>query len=67
MSAALSTRTVEVTVQDLVDIGFTSSEIEKLAALKGHYPFLEYAESDSQWRRLLFLKWRFEHGDLTRK
>lgn len=66
MSAAMSTRVVELTVQDLLDQGFTTAEISRLATLRDSYPFIEYAESDSQWRRLLFLKWRFQHGDLQR-
>jgi hypothetical protein len=67
MSATLPTRTVEITVEDLIDIGFTQNEIQMLSALRAHYPFIEYAETDSQWRRLLFLKWRYQHGDLKRK
>jgi hypothetical protein len=66
MSATLSARVVEVTVEDLIDIGFTQDEVGKLSVLRAHYPFIEYAESDSQWRRLLFLKWRYQHGDLKR-
>jgi hypothetical protein len=66
MSATLSPRGVELTIEDLIDIGFTQDEIDKLVVLRASYPFIEYAESDSQWRRLLFLKWRYQHGDLQR-
>jgi hypothetical protein len=55
-----------VTVQDLVVLGFTGEQIDKLIALKAAYPFIEYVDSANQWRRLEFLKWRFERGDLQR-
>lgn len=66
-AASLAVRTDEIGVEDLVDAGFTSVEIAKLSALKENYPFIEYVESDNQWRRLLFMKWRYRHGDLVRK
>jgi hypothetical protein len=67
-AAALSAvRTTEIAVADLADAGFTTAQIDRLSALREHYPFIEYVENDSQWRRLMFLKWRFEHGDLKRK
>jgi hypothetical protein len=56
----------EVTVKDLIEIGFTQDQIDMLVVLRAHYPFIEYAETDSQWRRLLFLRWRYQHGDLQR-
>jgi hypothetical protein len=62
----LSTRPGPVTVDDLVADGFTAEQIEKLSALKACYPFVEYVESASHWQHLLFLKWRYDNGDLQR-
>lgn len=56
----------EITVDDLAEAGFASDEIERLRELKQEYPFVEYVDSGRQWQRLLFLKWRYESGDLRR-
>jgi hypothetical protein len=64
--ASLTVRSEYSTVEDLVEAGFSESEIEALSALKAAYPFVEYVDTASQWRRLLFLKWRYQHGDLQR-
>lgn len=63
---ALSTRSVSITVDDLVEVGFTAEQIEKLSALKACYPFVEYVDNANHWQRLLFLKWRYDNGDLQR-
>jgi len=62
----LSARPASITVEDLIDVGFTSEQIEKLSELKACYPFVEYVEYATHWQRLLFLKWRFDNGDLQR-
>ena len=56
----------DVTVEDLLEVGFTTEEIERLIELKAEYPYLEYVDSGRQWQRILFLKWRYEKGDLRR-
>jgi hypothetical protein len=65
-AASLSPRTVEVTAEDLVEAGFTPEQVERLTALKSAYPFIEYVDTAKQWRRLEFLKWRYQQGDLQR-
>lgn len=55
----------EVTAE-LTRAGFSPEEAERLRELKREYPFVEYVDSGRQWQRLLFLKWRYEHGDLKR-
>jgi hypothetical protein len=65
-AASLSPRTTEVTVDDLLEVGFTADQIERLQALKNAYPFIEYVDTAKQWRRLEFLKWRYMQGDLQR-
>jgi hypothetical protein len=55
-----------LTEQDLLDAGFTHEQVERLAALKSAYPFIEYVDTAKQWRRLEFLKWRYKQGDLQR-
>lgn len=57
----------EITVDDLLEVGFASDEIERLRELKHEYPFIEYVDSGRQWQRLLFLKWRYDNGDLRRR
>jgi hypothetical protein len=57
----------EITVDDLLEVGFTPDEIEQLRELKREYPFVEYVDSGRQWQRLQFLKWRYENGDLRRR
>jgi hypothetical protein len=57
----------EVTADDLLQAGFTAEEIERLREVKREYPYVEYVDSGRQWQRLLFLKWRFEFGDLRRR
>jgi hypothetical protein len=53
-------------VAELQELGFTEPQIEKLIALRSQYPFLEWVDTDRQWQRLLFLKWRYNNGDLRR-
>ena len=65
-AASLSPRVVEVTAEDLLEAGFTVEQVERLSALKNAYPFIEYVDTAKQWRRLEFLKWRFQQGDLQR-
>lgn len=66
MTSSLTPRP-EVTVDDLVELGFTEDQIESLMALKACYPFVEYVDTSAQWRRLQFLKWRVAQGDLQRR
>lgn len=67
MSAvSLSSQTIEVTADDLLEAGFTAEQVERLVALKSAYPFIEYVDSAKQWQRLEFLKWRYQQGDLQR-
>jgi hypothetical protein len=65
-AASLSNRMDEVTVEDLLEMGFTTEQVERLTALKSAYPFIEYVDTAKQWRRLEFLKWRYQQGDLQR-
>lgn len=65
-AASLTVRVPEITADDLVDAGFSSSEIQMLSAMRDNYPFIEYVETSGQWRRLMFLKWRYDYGDLQR-
>jgi hypothetical protein len=65
-AVALSSQTIEVTADDLLEAGFTPEQVERLSALKSAYPFIEYVDTAKQWRRLEFLKWRYQQGDLQR-
>lgn len=66
MASSLSPRP-EVTVADLVEQGFTEEQIEALKALRACYPFVEYVDTTTQWKRLQFLKWRVDRGDLQHR
>lgn len=65
-SASLKAPKQSITVEDLANLGFTEEEVLALSALRAAYPFIEYVDTASQWRRLLFLQWRYRHGDLQR-
>lgn len=54
-----------VTIPDLRAAGCSPRQIHRLVLLRDclrYYPHIELFEND-QWRRLLFLKWRFDHGE----
>ncbi len=54
------------TLPELRERGFTDEEMDRLVVLKASYPYIEFVDSEIHWRRLLFLKWRLESGDLHR-
>jgi hypothetical protein len=49
-----------ITTEDLLRLDFSPEQIARLAALRDAYPALEFVSSE-EWRRLVFLKWRYEH------
>jgi hypothetical protein len=53
-----------VTSLQLAEREFTPEQITRLAALRAHYPLLEFVESRSDVDRLSFLKWRYATGRL---
>lgn len=53
-------------IADLIEGGFTDTQIMHMRSLRAAYPFVEYVDSRRQWERLQFLKWRFMEGDLQR-
>ena len=60
-----TTTTIARTVEDLRAVGLTPREIYRLRVLRdclGCYPHLEFFSND-EWRKLLFMKWRYEHGE----
>lgn len=65
-TTSLTVRNELVTVDDLEAQGFSHAEIQALSALRSAYPFIEYVDTSSQWQRLQFLQWRYQHGDLQR-
>jgi hypothetical protein len=66
MTGALVIDVEPSSITELRRVGFTTEQIERLVVLRAQYPFLEWVDTDNQWQRLLFLKWRFQHGDLRR-
>ena len=62
-----TTTTAPTTRHDLAQLGFTSTEIERLSALRAGYDrHREYFESNAEYERLNFLKWRYEQGRTAR-
>jgi hypothetical protein len=56
----MQTTTAVLTIHDLALQGFTPIEIARLQRLKERYhPFREYCESNVEFGRLAFLKWRY--------
>lgn len=61
------TTTGSLTVRDLRAQGFERAEIDRLVALGERYsPYREVCATDLDFERLTFLKWRYEHGYVTR-
>lgn len=65
-SASLRLTKETISIEDLESLGFTADQILALTALRAAYPFVGYVDTASQWQRLLFLQWRYRHGDLQR-
>jgi hypothetical protein len=61
----MQTTTALLTTHDLAAQGFTPAEIARLQRLKERYhPFREYCESNVEFGRLAFLKWRYMQGQV---
>jgi hypothetical protein len=64
--AAKTSTTTGISVATLHDAGFTSGEIARLKRMRASYdPFREMCESDHEYQRLSFLKWRYQHGEVN--
>lgn len=60
------TSTSTLTTDELATRGFTASEINRLQALRASYdPFRDYCESNQEYERLAFLKWRYQRGQFA--
>ena len=60
-----TTITAPMTRRDLAAAGFTPPEIDALAAHKARYNRdREHFESNAQYERLSFLKWRYQRGEI---
>lgn len=62
----LTITTPTTTTRDLMAMGFSDNEINTLKKIKsGFDPFREFCESNREYERLAFLKWRFERGEFA--
>ena len=53
--------------QDLLSLGFTETEAEKLIQMKDHVTEqMEYREMIEESRRLTFIRWLIEHDRMGR-
>jgi hypothetical protein len=60
-----TTTSTPTTRRDLATLGFSATEIERLTALRAGYDrHREYFESNAEYERLNFLKWRYQRGEL---
>ena len=58
-----------MTSDDLREAGFSPREIHRLEVFRdclGCYPHIEFFGS-REWKQLLFLKWRIEHGEYAKQ
>jgi hypothetical protein len=57
--------TVPTTTRELQRHCFTPKQIQALETLKASYdPYREYCESNWEFERLAFLKWRYAQGEI---
>lgn len=61
-----STIQPRLTTVDLAARGFSPDQIARLAALAQRYPLSEFLDSNAEWQRLVFLKWRISTHRLHR-
>jgi len=54
-----------ITQEDLKNDGLNDEAIDRLLSLRGRYPFVEFLDSEAEWRWLLFLKWLREQGRMA--
>jgi hypothetical protein len=54
-----------ITAANLMRIGFTMEQVERLEALRAAYPYIEFVDSAEEWRRLVFLKWLYARHDTS--
>jgi hypothetical protein len=66
--AAIDTRTTApapVTWADLAAAGLSSRQIAMLETLAQRYPWTEFLDTDQEYQRLVFLRWRYRTGRLS--
>jgi hypothetical protein len=54
-----------VTRADLAGAGLSSRQIAMLEALAQRYPWTEFLDTDQEYQRLVFLRWRYRTGHLS--
>lgn len=63
---SVSPRPNDIDERSLKEDGFTDEEVARLREIRDSYPFLEYADSRSEWHRLRFVKWLYLKGEFKR-
>lgn len=64
MTGMMMTRT-SISATDLLEQGFSEAQISRLEALRRIGPYLEFVDDARQWKRLCFVKWLYEGGQLN--
>ncbi len=57
--------TTAITIADLVILGFTPGQIERLIELRNRYSPIEHVCTEQERRRLEFLKWQYSQERIT--
>jgi hypothetical protein len=68
MTAATATTTTRnLEAEHLVEMGFSDDLVMMLQQLKSSYSaFSEKFETEREFQQVMFLKWRFERGEIER-
>lgn len=62
MAVTLNEKATTITRADLKQDGMSDEVIDGLESLREKYPFAEFLDSESEWQRLVFLKWLRDQG-----
>ena len=49
----------------LLEIGFTREQIDRLKKIRKHHPVIEFTRSQRELNELIFLRWRYRTGRIT--
>jgi hypothetical protein len=57
MKTVLNPNQSSVSRNDLLDLGFSDTQINHFESLRAMYPYIEFFDSRQEWQRVQFMKW----------
>ncbi len=67
MTAATVTTPRSLEASNLIEMGFSAEQVERLAQFKSNYSaFSEQFETHREFQQVQFLKWRYKRGEVER-